>query len=193
MPWLPFYANADDATAVLSWLAKEEEIAFIVRTRPGWLTAVPQVESLADGRYCLWNVLSGPLPYYRLRRGLFGKRQVCETVLDPWAGWEETVTSATGEPWFGGGHAGIFWLNMQTQSVEKAGGIGLSGFEWIGSRWRPAPPCAAKWWKCVRKWMEQNSQKIDRRSGSGDKAFAMAGAHAAIASGAWCDVNAKIS
>jgi hypothetical protein len=192
MPWLPFYANASDVEVLRRWLADQDAVAFVVRPEPGRLVATSQIDFLPDGRYCLWSVESGPLPHYRLRRGLLGSRQVCDTVSNPWTGWEETVTSASGEPWFGGGHPGIFWLNVQTRSIEKAGGIGLSGFEWIGSRWGPAPACCTEWWKRLRSWMAKNSKRLVRSPGPGDKVFAMYGAHAEIAAGMSYDINPKI-
>src|SRR5687767_12665083 len=135
MPWLGLYADHTDVETLLEFLNSDTSIAFILRPKRGRLIAAPRVPSLPDGKYCLWHSDSGSLPWIRLKRGIFGTRQVEESVPRPFDGWEETVLSAEGDPWFGTGHACIFWLRVQTESLEQPGGIGLTSFEWIGSHY----------------------------------------------------------
>jgi len=196
MPWLPLYVNAVDALTLVSWLNAEPTIAFIIRPEPGRLIAVPNVESLHDGRHWLWHTESGPLPHIRLKRGLFGSRQIESIVADPWAGWDETVTSARGEPWFGGGCPRTFVLNLRTRSGERQGGTGLSSFGWIGSRYaqigRPAQAVTTALWRRLRSWVSLKSRKVPRTGptdGPDAEIFAFPSAYSSFQSGGWRDQN----
>ncbi|MBI3561172.1 MAG: beta-lactamase family protein [Gammaproteobacteria bacterium] len=114
MPWLPFYASENDLPTLLLHLNASEEIAFVVSNGPGKWIAVKALESLKDGRYCLWHVPSGPLPLFR------GAKEAPGEITNPFAGWSEEKAGADPtKPYFGAGHPGVFWLNVRCLAAER--------------------------------------------------------------------------
>jgi hypothetical protein len=134
-----------------------------------------------------------------LKRGLLGLRQVDGTVKDPWHGWDETVTSAVGEPWFGPNNTGIVWLDFNPSSIERPEGIGVSGLSWIGNHFTridgPAPASTKAWWERLRRHMKKATRFVPA-SGSIDgpdrDRYAFPSALARMKAGVWRDVNLPI-
>lgn len=185
MPWLPLYIDREDAGELLGILNADPEIAFIVSNGPGHWIAQDTLSLAPDGRRCLWHHLSGPLPC--LPAG---------TVKDPWRGWKERASGADPtQPYFGAGHVGIVWWNIHT--LGKGAGIGMSSFEWIGSRYRligfPADPSTERWWKQLRQVVKRTGALRIPRSGPlegpGAEIWAMPGALAKIKLGVQRDEN----
>jgi hypothetical protein len=191
MPWLPLYVNDADLQELLSWLNSDEEIAFIVSDGPKRWKAVPSLEKIANGRYCIWHSPSGPLPL--LGHGTIKDSQ----VRDAWAGWTEVRTGADpNTPYFGPGHPGIVWLNARPTAYRTPKAIGLSSFEWIGNRYRiigsPAPETTEKWWQQLRKCVKKVARRIPRDGpcdGPRPEIWAFPSAYNAFLSGVLRDSN----
>jgi hypothetical protein len=164
MPWLPFYASESDLPDLLSHLNASEELAFVVSNGPGKWIAVNAVESLQNGRYCLWHVPSGPLPLFR------GAKEAPGEITNPFAGWsEERAGADPTTPYFGAGHPGVFWLNIRSTDTHRVSGemlVGLSSFEWIGSHYKSIgvvpKPETEKFWKALARWVKKVAVKVPR-------------------------------
>ena len=145
-----------------------------LRHRQRW-KAVRAVDALKDGEHSLWHVPAGPLPLIEMDAGpqpLIGPEGLRHPPIpDPWAGW-------IGPPGFGPGcHPWIrlevwtrhlpytqhertslhelnaFWLNQDDMLV-------VSGFQWTGSHFRPAPPQTQRWWNRLRGWVDRTAVKL---------------------------------
>lgn len=164
MAWLPFYAIADDVLALLAYLNSSTEIAFIVSNGTGKWIAADSLASLPDGRHCLWHVPGGPLPLFR------GANESPGEIANPFLGWSEARSGADrSQPYFGAGHPGVFWLNVDLRENEAAAHeilVGLSSFEWIGNHYRmighPAKPETEKFWKALGRWVKRTAIKVPR-------------------------------
>jgi hypothetical protein len=146
--------------------------------------AVRAVNDLKDGEHSLWHVPAGPLPLIEMNSGpqpLIGPEGPRHPPIpDPWAGW-------IGLPGFGSGcHPWIrleiwtrhrpytqlertslrelnaFWLNQDDMLV-------VSGFQWTGGHFRPAPPQTQRWWNRMRGWVDRTAVRL--RSDPGFWAF----------------------
>lgn len=166
MPWIPIYITSKDADQLLNWLNNEEQVAFIVRDSENRLIAKPSLDKLQEGRICIWHIPSGPIPWPRKKKGIFGTKEWIDSVVDPWAGWDEEVVGGDGNVWFGSSYVGVFWLNANTVSARSDNAIGLSSFEWIGNHYsvlgRNAPEITSKWWRRLSGWIGRNSQRVPR-------------------------------
>jgi hypothetical protein len=191
MPCLPMYVDNADLQQLLSWLNSDEEIAFIVSDGSKRWKAVPSLQKIASGRFCIWHTPSGPLP-------LLGDSTVEDTyVNDPCSGWTEVQTGADPKtPYFGAGHPGIFWLNARPTAYSNPKVIGLSSFEWIGNHYRsigrPAPETTEKWWQRLRKSVKKVAHRIPRSGpcdGLRPEIWAFPSAYEAILSGVPRDSN----
>lgn len=185
MSWLPMYVDKADLQQLLSWLNSDEEIAFIVSDGPKRWKAVPSLQKIASGRFCIWHTPSGPLP-------LLGYGTIKDTsVSDPRSGWTEVLTGADpNTPYFGSGHPGIVWLNAWPAAYRDPKAIGLSSFEWIGNHYRcigrPAPETTEKWWQRLRKSVKKVAHRIPRDGpcdGPRPEIWAFPSAYEAILSG----------
>jgi hypothetical protein len=162
LPWLPFYAHEQDFELILAKLNGDPEIAFIISVGPGRWTAQEQLDTFEQRKYALWHVPSGPLPFlsrkwYRIRR----------VIKNPWQGWTEEFSGVDPSiPLFGPDHPGIIWLDLRWQGWFDADAIGLSGFSWIGNRYRfmgkGAKPATELWWKRLRRWVRTVARQIPR-------------------------------
>ncbi|SFI08142.1 hypothetical protein SAMN04515618_109168 [Collimonas sp. OK307] len=163
MPWLPIYCNECDQLEVLSYLNKNEEIAFIVSAGAGRWVAVKRIEVLEPSRYCLWHIPGGSLPLFR------GAKEASGEISNPFDGWVEVKSGAdTSLPYFGA-HPGVIWLNirnMQTDKLSEMRTIGLSSFEWIGNHYRVigigATMQTEKFWKILRQWVKKQTSQVPR-------------------------------
>lgn len=189
MPSLPIYADESDCSAVVDHLNQSEEIAFIVSVGAGKWAAVPRIERLKPGRYCLWHVPSGPLPLFR------GANEPPGLIENPFSGWVEVKAGAdTSQPYFGAGHPGIIWLNVRGTDVNHLSGlatIGLTSFEWIGNHYKSigssAHPDTEKFWKSLGRWVKKNSVKVPRgglNQSTPAEIWALEGAASQLESGA---------
>ncbi len=164
MAWLPIYAAESDLPLLVSFLNSSEEIAFVVSDGLGKWKAVPTIERLRDGRYCLWHVPSGPLPLFR------GAQEDPLEIENPFAGWTEVKSGAdASQPYFGPGHPGVFWLKLLTRETHRMTReplIGLSSFEWIGNHYRVlgsfAKPQTERFWKTLRLWVRKYAVQVPR-------------------------------
>jgi hypothetical protein len=188
MPWLPFYASQNDLRDLLIYLNASAEVAFIVSQVRGKWIAVNSLPSVEHGRYCLWHIPSGPLPLER------GPREKPGEIVDPFAGWSEIRVGADpSTPYFGAGHPGVFWLNVQSGEMLSAGlqVVGLSSFEWIGNHYRiigsSAHPDTERYWKGLRRWVTKIAVRVPRGGPIKTEAaeiWALPGAQALFVSGA---------
>jgi hypothetical protein len=163
MAWLPLYMDRDDAGQLLVSLNADPAIAFIVADGPSKWIARQTLPDISQRRVCLWHVPSGPLP-------LLNAERATRTVDDPWAGWTELRSGADPtNPYFGAGHPGIVWWNVQIESRSPTGGIGLSSLEWIGNHYRiigsGAESSTELWWAGLRKSVRKQKAKRIPRSG----------------------------
>jgi hypothetical protein len=142
--------------------------------------AVRAVDALKDGHHSLWHVPAGPLPLIRMDaepRPLIGPEgPQYPPIPDPWTGW-------AGPPGFGSGcHPWIrlelwtrhrpytqeerttlpelnaFWLNQDDKLV-------VSGFEWTGSHFRPAPLQTRRWWNRMKGWVDRAAVRLRANPG----------------------------
>jgi hypothetical protein len=154
------YINDSDLDTLVSWLNTEHDIAFIIGDGPNKWRAVKNLDVRHDGRYCLWHCQSGPLP-------LLHQNETVTAVRDPGAGWTEEITGAnSAQPYFGPGHPGIYWLNVQCKGEVNSNSIGLSSFEWIGNWYKPigneAPRVTKAWWDRLKRWVKKHAVQIPR-------------------------------
>jgi hypothetical protein len=189
MAWLPFYASENDLPSLLSHLNASEEVAFVVSNGSGKWIAVKTLESLTDGRYCLWHVPSGPLPLFR------GAKETPGEIATPFAGWSEARAGADPtKPYFGAGHPGVFWLNVRSKDTHRVSGetlVGLSSFEWIGNHYKSigsaAKPETEKFWKALGRWIKKFAVKVPRggpQQPAPPEIWAFSGAQAMFEAGA---------
>jgi hypothetical protein len=148
-------------------LNDDPEVAFIVADGVGRWRAVQSLSVLDKGRHALWHVPSGSLP-------LLGTVQDDPDgeIVDPWRGWKERRTGADAStPYFGPGHPGIYWLNLQNGRNANEPLVGLSSFEWIGHRYaafgRAVAPSTDRWWKRLGATIRRLSKKVPRGGPSG--------------------------
>lgn len=167
MPWLPLYMDRTDAELLLQRLNQDDEIAFFVSNGPKKWKAVKTLNALPDGDYSLWHTPGAPLPL------LIQGQSVPEGFIDdPWTGWTERRTGADPtHPYFGAGHSSNVILNVRTRAEGKPHGltgevIGMSGFQWIGERYKsvggPAAGPTKQWWNRLKHWVSKNARKIPR-------------------------------
>jgi hypothetical protein len=191
MPWIPLYVDDVDRQQLIIWLNDDSEAAFLVTDGPKRWKAVPSLPKLLDATYCIWHVPSGPLP-------LLDKGTVAlEQVLDPWHGWAEKRTGADPtQPYFGAGHPGIIWLDVQTNGRTRPGSIGLSSFGWIGNRYKMlgngALPATEKWWKRLQRSVKKVATRVPREGpcdGPHPEIWAFPSAHKAFLAGVPRDAN----
>ena len=124
MPWFPIYADEDDFQSILTWLNEEQDIAFIVSNGSKKWIAKKSIDRLEQGRNCLWHIPSGPLPLLQAN-----PNKPDQAVKNPWKGWKEKRTGANPTtPYFGAGHPGVIWLNVQPVGREADNSIGISSF-----------------------------------------------------------------
>ena len=163
MPYILFYADEKDFKTILRWLNEHSEIAFIVPDGPHRWKAELAVSGLRRSYIALWHVPSGSLPL--LHPPPSNKE---DRIRDPWRGWKELFPGADRScPYFGPGHPGIIWLNRQPRSSSVRGAVGMSGFEWIGSRYSrvgsPVSPATRRFWSHLQKWIEESATLIPRK------------------------------
>lgn len=190
MPWLPLYADKHDIDNLFEWLNAEESIAFIISDGPKRWIAVQTLEAPCSGRVCLWHAESGPLPL--LRKLLPDGR-----IRNPWKGWTEKRTGAdSSSPYFGPGHPGVYWLNVNTTSKDAEDGIGLTSFEWIGNHYKcignAAPIVTKKWWERLRRHVKKTATRIPRWGpidGDGAEIWTLPSAFNSIENGCSRDAN----
>jgi len=168
MPWLPFYASGSDFDIVRNHINATSEFCYLVSAGPGRWKAVPSLNEFDCRRIGIWHVPSGALPLLR------SEREIPGSVEDPYLGWTELRRGAdSSTPYFGAGHSGVFWLNVHAATHPDLGKqvVGLSSFEWIGSRYRVAgndgKPEAETAWKRLGRWMAKSAKKVPR-GGTGE-------------------------
>jgi hypothetical protein len=191
MPSIPLYADEADLAEVVRWFSDDEEIAFIVSAGPKHWIARHALEGVHFNRIALWHIPSGPLP---LVPGRAWQRE--RWIEDPMRGWKERQTGLDPTvPFFGGGHPGIIWLNAETAGPNGEE-IGMSGFEWIGNRYRPeglsARPPAEQWWRRLEERIRSNAVQVTRLGpldGPDPEIWALPGALSRLRSGAIRAIN----
>lgn len=192
MPWLPLYVFGEDPDILLAMLNDDVEAAFIVSDGNHRWKAVETLTTLAEERYAIWHVPSGPLPLLdAVHENPDGE------ITDPWKGWTEKRTGADPTtPYFGAGHPGIFWLNLKNRSQANERTIGLSSFEWIGHRYakigQGVEPATDKWWRQLNASVRRLSSKVPRGGPKGTfkpEIYALPGAVRAFAEGKEADDN----
>ena len=164
MPWLPIYASRHDQVEIFEYLNSSPHLAFIRPDGAQRWRAFERLESWRDGRYCLWHIDSGPLPF----RQAPGRAD--RVVDNPFDGWREVRPGADrSQPYFGAGHPGIIWFNAYASDTRSAdvSTIGLSSFEWIGNHYKAigngATPSTMAQWAALRRWVGKRAVKVPRR------------------------------
>lgn len=156
MPGLKIYATEIDFDTIREWLNDEQEIAFIISNGPKRWIATAQLDAWPGRIIALWHIPSGPLP-------LLSAGNAPDTwITDPWKGWTERLAGLDRtEPFFGAGHPGVVRLHVCPRWQDK---IGVSGFEWIGNRYRVlgqgAHPSTEKWWQRLRRWVKKMGVRV---------------------------------
>ncbi|MBD2034160.1 hypothetical protein H6F76_03750 [Leptolyngbya sp. FACHB-321] len=177
MPSLSFFADEQDAKALLNWLNAEDEIAFIVSDQTQascqhrW-KAVHTIERFIEEKYSLWHVPTGSLP-------LLTKTGLDQIFSDPWKGWiEECPGPDSRSPYFGPGHPAEIrlelWLRHRPYSEVERNSLpildsrylgntdllSVSDFQWIGNRYKTSPPQTWRWWQRLKRWMAKNTTRL---------------------------------
>jgi len=148
--------------------------------------ALPTVCHLADGHHSLWHVPAGPLPLVPELppegEGLTASRKR-PAVPDPWNGWVEgRQTPAFEGPYFGDAHPDIrltLWTRSSMYTAAERAGLTMpvsywidrdmivaSDFQWIGSRFAPAPVTTQRWWSRLKRWMSLTATPLRTSSGN---------------------------
>jgi hypothetical protein len=137
--------------------------------------AVRAVNALKDGEHSLWHVPAGPLPLIEMdtgpRRLIGPEGPGYPPIPDPWAGWVGPAGFGPGcHPWIRLEiwtrhrpytqqerttlhRLNAFWTNEDDMLV-------VSGFQWTGSHFRPAPPQTLRWWNRMRNWVDRTAVKL---------------------------------
>jgi hypothetical protein len=194
MPEISFFLDEHDTRLLLDRLNADQEIAFIVPDGPTPVAhgiariiaptshvgaqrwrAVRAVEALEDGDHSLWHVPAGPLPLIPVPSGGVVGRPY-PPIPDPWAGW-------TAPPGFGPGcHPWIrleVWTRHRSYTqqeraalrelisfwMEEHDQLVVSGFQWTGGHFSPAPPQTQQWWNRMRRWVEKTAMRLHAKPG----------------------------
>lgn len=160
MPAHSLYLVEADIPALLDLLG--EDAAAIVGDGPGRWRATHELSALENLGGAIWHVPSGALPLLAERADdPDGK------VADPWNGWiEKRAGAEPNRPYFGAGHPGIVWLDLNIAPRDPKNALGLSALQWIGNRYavigRPAPPLTALWWSGLGRKLRSVAIKVPR-------------------------------
>lgn len=162
----------------LTLIVEDGELKTDVEPPRRW-KAVRTVGALPDGRNSLWHIPAGPLPLIEVKKDpmalmpLIGPKSPPHypPIPDPWSGWIGTDQFGPGclpwirlevwtrhRPYTGEERATLhqlisFWADENDKLV-------VSGFQWTGSHFRPAPPKTQRWWNRMRGWMDRNAVKL---------------------------------
>jgi hypothetical protein len=137
--------------------------------------AVRAVDALQDGEHSLWHMPAGPLPLIEMDAGprpLTGPEGPrYPPIPSPWEGWIGPAGFGPGcHPWIrleswtrhrpytqqertALHKHNAFWLNQDDMLV-------VSGFQWTGSHFRPAPPQTRRWWNRMKGWVDRTAIKL---------------------------------
>lgn len=157
MPSIPMYCTPEDIPDLLEILT--ENIAFIISEGDGKWKAVKPFMPADGSRTALWHVPSGPLPL------LSATDAPAKEIENPWLGWKEERPGAEPDaPYFGPGHPGIFWLNLNLSGKEPDSCCGLSSLEWIGNRYSiigdEPSEATSKRWAQIKRQLSKVTQKV---------------------------------
>jgi hypothetical protein len=133
--------------------------------------AVHTVESLEDGHHSLWHVPAGPLPLIPVHPPEVHRRPY-PPIPNPWAGW-------TGHGQFGPGCHPWIRLEIETRHrpytqqeratpsllrsswwMEDHDLLAVSGFQWTGGHFSPAPKQTLRWWSRMKGWVERTAVRL---------------------------------
>ena len=161
MPWLPMYLYECDADIILEMLNNDPEVAFIVSDGPSRWKAVDKLSSLPTGRFTIWHLPTGALPFLGYEGTQVG------WIDNPWQGWREQRPSFHGsEPNFGSQGTGVLWLNQRSSPAGSENQVWLSSFEWIGHHYDmigfKASAETDRWWKRLRSAVQRKTTKVPR-------------------------------
>ena len=156
-----FYATPSDIQTLVDWINNEPRIAWIVKDAQSgneytW-RAVDTVPHIEPATYALWHQDSAPLIIPS------GSPDIPDvTVLDPFAGWKQTLDNPNAtEPWFGALLPGPYSLIFKANGHERGGAIGRSGFAWNGNYFRSigkgADAESEKWWNRLRRFIKKEA------------------------------------
>lgn len=158
------YLTTSDAKEIINWVNSESDIAWIVKDSQIGNTyrwkAVNEIHNVESKSYCLWYIGAGPL------RVPSGSNDIKDAlVLNPFVGWEQTLTTEIAEvPWFGAASPETFSFTFREFGRKNKDAIGRSGFNWIGNYFSiidiPAPPECKKWWEKLKRHIKKNSVGI---------------------------------
>lgn len=144
--------------------------------------AVDAVDALSDGLNSLWHIPAGPLPMIKTDSALVPLAPQYPPIPDPWAGW-------TGPAGFGPGCHPWIRLELRTRHrpyteqelatlhernafwLGKDDMLAVSGFQWTGSHFRPAPPQTHRWWNRMKRWVDRNAVQLPTKAGFSFWAF----------------------
>jgi hypothetical protein len=149
--------------------------------RPRRWKAVQTMAALRDGLQSLWHVPAGPLPLIELK----DPRVLLQTgtspmplvaparplIADPWRGWTGTNQFGSGcHPWI----RLELWMRHRPYTKEERASLKVrnafwddkndmlvvSGFQWTGSHFHPAPAQTQRWWNRMKGWIDRNAARL---------------------------------
>jgi hypothetical protein len=192
MPSLAIYMYWADCDAVLDLLNSDEEIAFIIATRPNYWQAFRRLDKLPIQKVSLWHIPSGPLPV---------KAADGEPVLikDPWTGWAGvSVRGDLDSPMLiGGGQPGVVRFTANHNADGPLDVLRVSYLEWYGNSenarlgW-PVSPATERWWNRFRKKVKSMASDVPAgglSSESGERVLALPCALEALQRGIKAEVR----
>lgn len=172
MPWLPFFADQEDAKILLDRLNLDDEIAFIVLDENQKLQqqrwkAVNAIDRFETGNYSLWHIPTG-LPF------LYGEASSPQPISDPWEGWLETRSIAITRPYFGSYEPAEIRLELRLRHqpyseierktlpvlnawwTQNFDFLAVSDFQ-FGSKRQKIPQPTKRWWRRLKAFFDREA------------------------------------
>src|SRR5262249_47616108 len=125
-----------------------------------------------------WHVPAGPLPLIEVKRVAAPMRLLGPNdppryppIPDPWTGWTGTDQFGPGcSPWI----RLEIWTRHRPYTQQERATLHLlnsfwcnthdmlvvSGFQWTGSHFRPAPPQTQRWWNRMKGWVNRRAVRL---------------------------------
>lgn len=149
-----------DCNDVLRILNADDDVAFLMLTRPNFWEATERLDRLCVRTYSLWHVPSGPIPAATADGNAL-------IVDDPWKGW--SGTSIAGDPdnpiLVGGSQPGILRFQVSNSGDGPADVLHVSYLKWVGNRvnaklGRPTSQATEHWFNRFRRKISSMSTSV---------------------------------
>jgi hypothetical protein len=186
MPNIPIFIEKHDVELILKWLKEDSDIAIISNCSFGegkdrvwkWKASQPP-KNLNDGYYQIWHIPSGKIFVEGVKRN----DPDWVEVNNPFEEYEAYPYNNNREIQNLGNMPQFFEFEVRVKDSQNSDMVGLSNFSWIGSRYQKAPDSAKKWWSKLRRFITNNSTKINGNGINSDdssKFFCFAHAYESI-------------